>query len=99
MSNLSIYISPIALLWSHYAQHLVCVELILVLLLLLRLFCDFTAIALPLYNFRILLQRTSGLRNKYVLMYFIRRKRDSYRDLIFIVNIRGAEVEVKKIKL
>ena len=31
-------------------------------------------------------------------MYFIRRKRDPQKNLIFTVNIKGAEVEVKKNK-
>ena len=42
---------------------------------------------------------TKFLSNKYALIYFIRRKRDSGKDLLFIINIRGLRVEVKKIKL
>ena len=29
----------------------------------------------------------------------MRRKRDPYKDLIFIVNIKGAEIKIKKMKL
>ena len=32
-------------------------------------------------------------------MYFTRRKRDSGKNLLFIVNIGGLRVEVKKVKL
>ena len=32
-------------------------------------------------------------------MYFTRRKRDSIKNLLFIVNIRGLRVKVKKVKL
>ena len=32
-------------------------------------------------------------------MHFIRKKRDPYKDLVFIVNIESWEIEVKKIKL
>ena len=32
-------------------------------------------------------------------MHFTRRKRDSSKNLLFIVNIRGLRVEVKKVKL
>ena len=32
-------------------------------------------------------------------MHFIRKKRDPYKNLAFIINIRGQGVKVKKIKL
>ena len=32
-------------------------------------------------------------------MYFIRRKRDSNKNLIFIVNIKGLRIKVKKVKI
>ena len=32
-------------------------------------------------------------------MYFMRRKRDSGKNLLFITNIRGLRMEVKKVKL
>ena len=37
--------------------------------------------------------------DKYALMYFTRRKRDLYKDLVSTVNIKDAGVKVKKIKL
>ena len=37
--------------------------------------------------------------DKYALIYFIRKKRDPIRNLVFTVNIKGAGVGVKKIKL
>ena len=42
---------------------------------------------------------TKFLSNKYALMHFTRRKRDSGKNLLFTVNIRGLRVEVKKVKL
>ena len=39
------------------------------------------------------------LLNKYILIHFMRRKRDPRENLIIIVNIGGAGVEIKKIKL
>ena len=39
------------------------------------------------------------LPNKYMLIYFMRRKRDSGKILLFIINIRGLRVKVKKVKL
>ena len=32
-------------------------------------------------------------------MHFIRKKRDPHKDLVFIVNIGGRGIKVKKIKL
>ena len=32
-------------------------------------------------------------------MYFIKKKRDSSKNLLFIINIRDLRVEVKKVKL
>ena len=32
-------------------------------------------------------------------MYFIRRKRDSNKNILFVVNVKDLRVEVKKVKL
>ena len=42
---------------------------------------------------------TQFIFNKYALIHFIRKKRDLYKDLASIVNIRDRGVKVKKIKL
>ena len=42
---------------------------------------------------------TKFLSNKYALIHFIRRKKDSNKNLLFIINIRDLRIEAKKVKL
>ena len=70
MSNLDIYRGPMAPLWSHRAQYLVCVELTLVLLLSLLSFCDYTVILLPTYRPRFITTRHPESCNKLVRWVF-----------------------------